>query len=319
MGMSVVPLELPPKSRVLIAGAGGGFDVICGLPIAIALEAAGHHVDFANYSFTDLRNVVNGHWHNERLLEITSESYLKVGDYFPERLLALWYKEKRKSDRSIYCFAHGGVQPTLASYSYLVEQLNIDTVICVDGGIDGLFRGDECDLGTPSMDSISIVSAALCNVDRKFYCITAFGIEGAEGNVSHGLALRRMAELVKEGAFFGVGSIIKETPVGQDFLSAVNYIYNYLPSHRRSVIVSSIVAAMQGTFGRTVVHPKTENSPPWLSPLTQLLWYFDAVKVAQLKLFYQDILESVEVAEVAEAIEKVRSQYGVKEFEKIPI
>jgi len=40
---------------------------------------------------------------------------------------------------------------------------------------------------------------------------------------------------------------------------------------------------------------------------------------AYQKLFYQDILESVEVGEVAEAIEKVRSRYGVNEFERIPI
>jgi hypothetical protein len=37
--MSDLPLELPPGCTVLVAGAGGGFDFLCGLPIVLELEA----------------------------------------------------------------------------------------------------------------------------------------------------------------------------------------------------------------------------------------------------------------------------------------
>ena len=52
----VVPFtdRLRESKRVLIAGAGGGFDVFAGLPLYFALQRAGKHVELANLSFTYL-------------------------------------------------------------------------------------------------------------------------------------------------------------------------------------------------------------------------------------------------------------------------
>ncbi len=44
----------------------------------------------------------------------------------------------------------------------------------VDGGVDGIFRGDEYDLGTPSMDSISIISSSLTITYNHKYPTTAY-------------------------------------------------------------------------------------------------------------------------------------------------
>ena len=57
--MTMLPLDLQKNETVLIAGAGGGFDFLCGLPIALELEALGHSVHFANYSFTNLTNNIS--------------------------------------------------------------------------------------------------------------------------------------------------------------------------------------------------------------------------------------------------------------------
>ncbi|GAB3876495.1 hypothetical protein GCM10029964_023510 [Kibdelosporangium lantanae] len=46
--------RLAPASRVLVAGAGGGFDVYAGLPLAVGLTALGKEVHLANLSFADL-------------------------------------------------------------------------------------------------------------------------------------------------------------------------------------------------------------------------------------------------------------------------
>ncbi len=43
-----IPFALPDHSRVLIAGAGGGFDVFCALPVALKLKENGHEVQFAS-------------------------------------------------------------------------------------------------------------------------------------------------------------------------------------------------------------------------------------------------------------------------------
>ena len=46
--------RLKRHDRILIAGAGGGFDVYAGLPLAVALRSAGKQVFLANLTFTYL-------------------------------------------------------------------------------------------------------------------------------------------------------------------------------------------------------------------------------------------------------------------------
>ena len=215
--------------------------------------------------------------------------------------------------------ARQGVRPTLDSYNYLITQLGIDVVMCIDGGVDGIFRGDEHDLGTPSMDSISIIATSLCKASLKIYSCTAFGTEGAESRVSHAQALNRMSDLTQQGAMLGVGLILKNSSAGGGFVDAANFIFDRLPPLHRSTIVSTILAAMEGHYGRTTVNEKTRERQPWISPLTALVWYFDANMVAQMKLFYEQAKESSTVEEVASAIEVVRQQINIKPFEAIPL
>lgn len=315
----VFPIELPSNSRVLVIGAGGGFDFLCGLPIVLELESRGHYVHMGNYSFTQLQEVAGGIWHTDSLLEINANSTLQSGHYFPELLLAKWWKRQNRSNQSVWCLDRKGVQPTLKSYNYLVEQLNLDAVICIDGGVDGIFRGDEHDLGTPSMDSISVISTSLCQAKHKIYACTAFGTEGAEGKVSHAQALERMADLIAQQAMLGVGVVLPQTKVGQDFLAAVRFAFDQIEPVRRSIIISTLVAAIQGQFGNTSVHAKTQDKPPWLSPLTALFWYFQAEAVAKIKLFYHEVLNTETVKEMADAIERARARHGVKPHQSIPI
>lgn len=316
--MCIIPFELPDRSVVLIVGAGGGFDFMCGLPIAIELEAHGHQVHLANYSFSDLSSVRLTKEHSESLLEVTADS---TGDdaYFPERDVAAWYRERRGAERSVWCLARRGLPETLESYRYLVQRLQIGTVICVDGGVDGLFRGDETDLGTPSMDAVSVFATHLCGAARRIYASTVFGTEGAEGQVCHAQAIERMAELVQQDAALGVGFISRAAVAGKEFLAAVDFVFARMPPIRRSIMLASLAAAVRGAYGYTVVHPKTEERPPWLSPLTALVWYFDADAVARAKPYYADAVRSDSVAAMGEAIERARQIMGVRPCTRIPI
>lgn len=317
--MSTFPLIIPSGSQVLIAGAGGGFDFLCGLPLVLELEAQGHKVHIANYSFTHLKDVKQANWHSDYLLEINAHSHLESGDYFPEMHLAKWYQQKKNLKRSVWCFAPAGVKPTLESYNYLIEKYSIEVVICIDGGIDGIFRGDEFDLGTPSMDSISVISTSLSNAKSRIYACAAFGTEGAESRVSHAQAFHRMSELIQKDAFLGVGTLRKNTSYGAEFIDAVESIFGNISPVRRSIIVSTMIASMKGIYGKTVVHEKTHSNPPWISPLTSLIWFFEADAVAQMKLFYDEAKTSITVSDVASAIEKVRGQRPIQPFESIPI
>src|SRR5690242_8262551 len=47
--------ELEPANSILLAGAGGGFDLFSGLPLYFALRGQGKQVHLANVSFTPLQ------------------------------------------------------------------------------------------------------------------------------------------------------------------------------------------------------------------------------------------------------------------------
>jgi hypothetical protein len=77
--------RLANSRSILIAGAGGGFDVYAGLPLALALSAQGKQVHLANLTFTDMTEV--GDWLALDVARITP-STSGPADYFPERTLS---------------------------------------------------------------------------------------------------------------------------------------------------------------------------------------------------------------------------------------
>jgi hypothetical protein len=80
---------LEPARRVLLAGAGGGFDVYAGLPLALALWDRGVEVHLANLSFAPLALVPPERWLEPNVAAITPDVAGHVS-YFPELALAHW-------------------------------------------------------------------------------------------------------------------------------------------------------------------------------------------------------------------------------------
>lgn len=130
--------ELKAAKRILIAGAGGGFDVFCGLPLYFGLRAAGKEVFLANLSFSVLTPEA-GRWLTPDVVEVTADSP-GMDAYFPERYLSRWFREQGE-EVPIYTFGKCGVAPLMQAYETLVDELEIDTLLLVDGGTDSLHRG----------------------------------------------------------------------------------------------------------------------------------------------------------------------------------
>lgn len=296
--------------RVLIAGAGGGYDVYTGIPIAIELVAAGNEVFFANYSFTYLKNVSGGAWITDDCVRVDRRSTLTEGGYFPEMHLARWLAQWGRCLPQVYCYSQVGVKQTRAALEAIRSLHQIDAVLVVDGGCDGVFRGDEYDLATPSMDSISIVAASLVGWESSYYVLTAFGTEGVDHGVSHAEALHRISDLNARGAWAGVCALVNSDPTAQQFAAGVRDAYQAMSFRKESIVVNSILAAAEGKFGYQPVTDRAVQSPVWVSPLTSMFWFLDLGAVARQKLFYRDILDSADVVSVAAAIEKHRPAPG---------
>jgi hypothetical protein len=185
------------SDRVLIAGAGGGFDVYAGLPLAIALWDRGVQAHLANLSFSQLELLGLDVWLDANVARVTPTT-AGLDEYFPERTLARWLRDQSLPD-TVYALARTGVQPLGAAYRALIDHLGIDAIVLVDGGTDILMRGDEAGLGTPSEDITSLAAAADLDLPVKLVTCIGFGIDAYHG-VRHTQVLENIAELDRAGA-----------------------------------------------------------------------------------------------------------------------
>jgi hypothetical protein len=281
--------ELENARNILIAGAGGGFDVFSGLPLYFGLKHAGKTVHLANLSFSVLSppGRANEDRMSPALCRVTANTPV-IGSYFPEAWLARWFRDQG-SDTPIYCFERTGVKPLLAGYKALLKHLSLDTVILVDGGTDSLMRGDESGLGTPEEDISSITAANELPVERKFLACLGFGVDSYHG-VCNADFLEAVAELTRDRGYLGSFSLLEEMPEVQNFRSATEYVFRAMPEYI-SIVCSSILSALSGHHGDHHATSRTRYSKLWINPLMPVYWFFKLEAVAQ-RILYLDAMRT---------------------------
>lgn len=260
--------ELTESKSILIAGAGGGFDIFAGLPLYFALKDKGIDVHLANLSFSFGHGEITGKYLTEDLVEVNARS--KGNEYyFPEGYLSRWFARKRE-ERSLYCLRPAGPQRLLTGYRALHTVLKFDTIVLVDGGIDSILRGDEKRIGTPVEDMSSISAVSQLAVERKFVACLGFG---AETDVSHAHALETISKLIEDNAYLGALALTTEMSEVKRFMEAVHFVFGEMRGYE-SVICSSVVAALEGKYGDHHQTRRTLGSKLWINPLMQLYWFF---------------------------------------------
>ncbi|HTO24207.1 MAG TPA: DUF1152 domain-containing protein [Spirochaetia bacterium] len=320
----IVPFSLKPGSSILISGCGGGFDFLCGTPLGFELEAAGHRVCYSSYTFSNLSWVREPRKLGPYITVVEADDVMKGADeyarYFPEKVFCEWYRSTFSRRTRVYCYQGLAVCHLRDAFDLVYDQEQVDYHFVVDGGCDGIFRGDEFDLGTPSTDAISIIAASRSKTRAgKWYVLTAFGTEGIGKGVSHAEALRRISERIADGSGLAVSSITNNREASRLFLSAFEYITASMPLRFQSTIASSIAASLAGRYGDQEVNAKTEMYKVWVSPLTSLVWYLDVKAVAESKLYYQEVLEAPSSIGVNVAIERLIHSRARGRREGIPI
>ena len=302
--------ELEPAKRVLIAGAGGGFDVFSGLPLYFALRGAGKEVFLANLSFSSLPPDVGRHL-TPTLVEVTADSRGSKY-YFPEKHLSQWFRD-RGQEVPVYCFHRTGAAPVARGYAALAEELKPDTIVLVDGGTDSLMRGDEEGLGTPQEDVASIAAVAGLDgaaVPRKLLVCLGFGIDAFHG-VCHAHVLEAVAELAAGGGYLGALSLTLDMPEVRLFRAATQYVMERTPG-RESIVCSSIVSALEGRFGDHHATTRTGGSELFINPLMSLYWCFRLDAVARRILYLDRIRQTEEYMELTAAIQRFHAAQPAK-------
>jgi hypothetical protein len=300
-----------PK-RVLLAGCGGGYDILGAVPVWVELTAAGHDVHLASLSFCSLARLSNSGRSPTipNLYEVRSSAATKDA-YCPEAWLARWFEERAGATRPIWCFEKTGVRPLQAAYRHLVEILHLDAVVLVDGGVDSLLRGDESSLGTPEEDLASLAAVHELSGPTTFLACVGLGAELRDG-ICHAQVLERIAELTRAGAYLGTGALVSGMPAGASYREALAYVLENQGEQRQSHIHGVIAAAMDGQSGAQGPHV-------WLSPLLPLYWWFSLPEVARTHLFLPALRDTDEIFEVTARIEGLRKGIRVRERSVIPL
>lgn len=307
--------QIPEDSSILIAGAGGGYDVFSGLPLFFELENLGYDVHLANFSFSDIVGLYEGEQLSDTLVGVSIDVE-NIDDYFPEYFLSEWFYNERNDFVSIWCFQKTGARPLVKNYKLLVEHLGIDCIILIDGGVDSLMRGDEKDAGTLLEDTLSIIAVnELHDVPLKFLVCLGLGVE-YELNYAH--IFENIANLAKSETFLGTCSLLKQMPVFQQYMDAVLYTFDQ-QSKYPSVICSSVISAVNGEYGDFHLIKRTHGNELHISPLMSMYWFFDLPEVAKNNLLREALAFTTTVEDAWQKMEQARKIFSTREIPDNPL
>lgn len=280
-----LPIDLHDRT-ILLAGAGGGWDVFGALPLTYELEKHNNRVVLANYSSTvggfDMRPA--------------------LPDDHPEGKLAA------ALGKPIYVFGKEGAEMLRAGYQRLIQNHNIDTILLVDGGVDSLMRGDEEGPGTIMQDAVSLSVVNDLDVPTKILACIGFGAE-ADEELCHYSALENMAALGGNGSLIGVCALTQAMESFQYYKRICEAAFEQ--GGDISHIHTRIIPAVDGEFGqfqryRHAAVMLLSPRPPFLSPLMPLFWFYDVAGVAARSLLVEPFATTETFADVLEVYTQIR-------------
>ncbi|MEN0049963.1 MAG: DUF1152 domain-containing protein [Bacteroidota bacterium] len=281
---------LEDVETVLLAGAGGGFDFYCAVPIYLSLAAQGKRLILANLSFTLLSSTTASQVFPYCYEINSNDKDLSGRNYFPEQYLKLWLG-MQGHQVPVYAFDRVGAQPLRDAYKYLIKIHDVDAIVLVDGGTDSLMFGDEEGLGTPQEDVCSMAAVYRTGIKKQFLLSIGFGVDHYHG-VSHYRFLENVAELMRDGGYLGVFTLLPEMEETQKYIECVEFA-NARVQGMESIVSNSIVSAIEGQYGNYHKTSRTRGSELWINPLMSMYWCFDLKKVIQ-KLQYYDLIKDTQ-------------------------
>lgn len=304
--------RLAGARRILLAGCGGGYDVLGAIPLLVALDDGQREIHLASLSFCYLNGLDGARQHPllANLYEVPAAA-ATTDAYCPEAWLARWLEERLGRRQSLWAFEKTGVKPLATAYGWLVEHLDIDAVVLIDGGIDALLRGDESSLGTPAEDLVSLAAVHALDVPVKLLACVGLGAEIRDG-ICHDQVFDRMAELTRNGGYLGSATLLLATEAGDRYRDAIEYLFTNQSTQRTSHVHKVVLAAMNGASG-------AEGPHIWYSPLLNQYWFFALDAVAETHLFLRELASTDGIWDVTARIEAIRKTMSVRGRSNIPI
>lgn len=305
--------RLPTAKRILLAGCGGGYDILGAVPLVHELRARGIEVHFASLSFCYLNglDLARQDPDHPNLYGVTAAAATEK-KYCPEAWLAAFFDAEYPTHgpHTVWSFDKTGVRPLAAAYATLASRLSLDAIILIDGGIDAILRGDEISLGTPAEDLTSLAAATSLGLPTLMACV-GLSAELRDG-IAHAQVFERMSELARASAYAGASALVPGDPATDVYLRAVEFVFANQALQKRSHVHHVITRSTRGDFGQNAPHV-------WLSPLASMYWLFDAQTVARTHLFLDLLRPTDTMWEVVARVEGARMDVKIRLREAIPL
>lgn len=309
--------HLQHAHHILIAGAGGGFDIYAGLGLAHALAEMNKRITLANLSFTALSLTEQAEV-SPHLYRITANT-IGPDNYFPERDLTRFLQNNPipNLEPTVYGFAKTGVNQLLASYQYLIEQLRIDAIVLIDGGTDILMFGNEFSLGTPVEDMTSLAAVGQIRLAQRHVACLGFGIDTFHG-INHAHFLENVAQLEQDGGYYGAFSISRQTTAGAYYLKACAHLRD-THSNMPSIVNGSIEQAMLGQYGDTQFTDRTAKSKLYINPLMPIYFSFDLMALCKRNLYLRELVGSSTLFHTSAIINSFHAEVKKRRPKRLPM
>ena len=321
-GLGQVLDAIGSSRNVLLCGAGGGHDIISGVPLWWHLREAGVRVHLANLSFTTLEacDLVAGDpgglCYPVRP-EATSMAEIIGRMSYPELHLARWLARAGVDDPVVWSFGRAGTAAHSASLAWLADHLGIDALVMVDGGNDSLMGGWEHGVGSAVEDVTSIVAGAALALDVKLLVCAGLGTDSRHG-VGLADTLQGIAELTAVGAWRGVCALLAADPGVAAMVEVVREINE--AQDGRSTVANAVVAAVEGRFGSLESGSAGGgDSTVWVNPLYAMYWAFDLDAVAARLSYASEIQATGSWTETMHLVLAHRRRNGIRAAQRIPI
>jgi len=158
---------------------------------------------------------------------------------------------------------------------------------------------------------------AVTGIPKKLLVCLGFGID-THGGVCHAHFLENVAALSRDDAYLDAWSLLHDSEEFRLYRDACEFAFARLPQ-QPSIVNTSIIAAVAGSFGD--IHPtkRTEGSKLFINPLMGLFWSFRLENVARRNLYLDQIRDTDTTEEVALAIEEFRDSLpAIRPWTTIP-
>ena len=226
-----IPLSVNKKldsaKSILIVGAGGDQNILCGIPLYYTFLKQGKNVHLANLTHTDLKNI---HQHADPIVlepnVLGANSIIKLpSQNYVEGYLSQFFKETLNQDKIVWMLNKTNVQDLKKAFEKLIAHLEVDAIVLVDGGIDSIMTGNEGrEILTKNFVDTTLILAVIQQMEEIqnncfFVCLN-------ENLIDQMVINNILSNISVQGGFFGGSYMVNYMSSYKLMKSAYSYLKN---------------------------------------------------------------------------------------------